>query len=147
MRPVEISQNGAWHRYLTNVLDPAVLSSADVVALYAQRWRIEEAFLVTKRLLGLRYLWSGAFNGIALQVWASWLLYAVLVDLTGVVAEALNRPFADISLEMAYRGLYHFTMARARVEATDPVAYLDAQTDLGIVKRKRKHRSTILVFR
>jgi len=31
------------------------------------------------------------------------MLYAVLVDLTDAVAEALQKPFAAISLEMVYR--------------------------------------------
>jgi len=37
---------------------------------------------------------------------ATWLLYAVLVDLTDAVAEALEQPFANVSLEMVYRSLY-----------------------------------------
>jgi hypothetical protein len=41
---------------------------------------------------------------------------------------------------MVYRGLYFFTGAFARGEATDPVAYLAAQPDLGIVKRRRHSR-------
>jgi hypothetical protein len=138
LRLIEVGVNGTWHRYLTNVLDPTILSTDDVVALYGQRWRIEEAFLVTKRLLGLSYLWTGAFNGIALQVWVSWLLYAVLVDLSDAIAQELDLPLDRISLEMVYRGLYHFTRAHDRGETTDPIAYLAAQTDLGIVKRKRK---------
>ena len=39
------------------MLDPQVLCAQQVRDLYAQRWRIEEAFLLTKRLLGLAYLW------------------------------------------------------------------------------------------
>jgi hypothetical protein len=31
--------------------------------LYRRRWQIEEAFLLTKRLLGLAYLWVGGSNG------------------------------------------------------------------------------------
>ena len=74
----------------------------------------------------------------ALQLWAAWLLYAILVDLTDAVAEALNQPFAAISLEMVYRSLYFFTQAYHRGEATDPVAYLAQNADwLGILKRKR----------
>jgi hypothetical protein len=46
---------GKWHRYLTNVCDPDVLPTVYVVALYWQRWRIEDAYLVVKRLLGLAY--------------------------------------------------------------------------------------------
>lgn len=140
LRLVEIKVGGVWHRYLTNVRDPALLSPRDVAELSGYRWRIEEAFLLTKRLLGLAYLWTGAFNGIALQVWATWLLYGVLVDLGDAIAQELDRPLEQISLEMVYRGLYHFTMAFHRGKATDPVAYLARQTDLGIVKRQRKAR-------
>ncbi len=92
-------------RDLTNALDPEVLPAGDVVALYAQRWRIEEAFLQTKRRLGLSYLWSGAFNAIAVQVWATWLLYATLIELTDAVAQELDHPLDALSVEMVYRGL------------------------------------------
>jgi hypothetical protein len=62
LRLVEVEVNGRWHAYLTTVLDPEVLSVVDVVDLYARRWRIEEAFLLTKRLLGLSYLWSAPWR-------------------------------------------------------------------------------------
>ena len=89
-------------------------------------------------MLGLAYFWVGAQNGVALQLWATWLLYAILVDLTDAVAEALNRPFAAISLEMVYRSLYFFTQAYHRGEATDSVAYLAHNADwLGVLKRQR----------
>jgi hypothetical protein len=140
VRVIEVKVGTSWRPYLTNVLDPRVLSVADVVDLYGRRWKIEEAFLVTKRLLGLSYLWSGAYNAIALQVWATWLLYAVLVDLADAIAEEKGLPLDAMSLEMTYRGLYHFTSASHRGEATDPVAYLAAQDDLGLVKRRRKDR-------
>jgi hypothetical protein len=104
------------------------------------RWLIETAFLHAKRLLGLGYLWTGAFNGIAMQVWATWLLYALLVDLSDDVADALAVPLDRISFEMVFRGLYFFCSAAARGQAADPVAYLAAQTDLGILKPIRKKR-------
>jgi hypothetical protein len=53
VRLVEVQVQGSWRGYLTNVLDPQGLPAADVVELYARRWRVEEAFLLTKRLLGL----------------------------------------------------------------------------------------------
>jgi len=142
LRLVEVQVRGTWRGYLTSVLDPAVLSAADVVDLYGRRWKIEEAFLLTKRLLGLSYLWSGAFNAVAVQVWATWLLSAVLVDLTDAVAEELGEPLDALSLEMAYRGLYHFAVAFRAGTAADPVAYLaaPAQAGLGLVKRRRKYR-------
>jgi hypothetical protein len=74
-----------------------------------------------------------------MQVWATWLLYAVLVDLTDAVAEALCQPFAAISMEMVYRSLSFFTLAYHRGQATDGVAFLASRAKLyGIVKRTRK---------
>lgn len=82
VRLVEVLDQGKWYRYLTNELDVARLPAPYVVALYYQRWRIEDAYAIVKRLLGLAYFWSGAQNAVELQLWATWLLYAVLVDLT-----------------------------------------------------------------
>jgi hypothetical protein len=114
--------------------------------LYAQRWRIEEAYLIVKRLLGLAYFWTGAQNGVELQLWATWLLYAVLVDLTDAVAEHLKKPFAAISMEMVYRGIYYFVQAFHRGAAQDPVVYLAEHARLlGIVKRQRKKPTTTLL--
>ena len=139
MRLIEVQHRGRWYRYLTNVTDPQRLPSAYVVALYAERWRVEDAFNAVKRLLGLAYFWTGAANGVMVQVWATWLLYAALVDLTDAVAEALIVPYQDVSLEMVYRGLYHFTQAHHRGAAAEVVAYLAANAKLlGIVKRKRR---------
>jgi len=142
LRLVEVRFGTTWYRYLTSVVDPQQLSAQAVADLYRRRWRIEEAFLVVKRLLGLSYLWTGSENGVLLQVWATWLFFGILVDLGDEVAEALMVPFDLISLEMVFRGLYHFMRANERGEATDPVAYLSAaeNQDLGVVKRKRRNR-------
>lgn len=142
VRLIEVLYHGQWFRYLTNELDPETLPTDYAVALYAQRWRIEEAYAMVKRLLGLAYFWTGAQNSIEMQLWATWLLYAVLVDLTDAVADALHQPFARISLEMVYRSLYFFTQAYQRGEASEVVPYLAANADwLGIVKRKRKPKT------
>src|SRR6266508_4088099 len=145
LRMVEVRYQGKWYRYLTNVVDPMVLPSEYVVALYWQRWRIEDAFNIVKRLLGLAYFWTGSINRVQVQVWTTWILYSVLVDLTDAVAQALNKPFQALSLEMVYRGLYHFTQAHQRGETDDPVAYLAAEAEgLGIIKRKRKRRAAAI---
>jgi hypothetical protein len=139
LRLVEVLYRGKWYRYLTNELDPERLPTAYVVALYWRRWRIEDAYGIVKRLLGLAYFWCGAQNAVQLQVWATWLLYIVLVDLTDAIAEALHLPFTNISIEMVYRSLYFFTQARQRGETNDVVAYLAQEAKLlGIIKRKRK---------
>jgi hypothetical protein len=147
LRLIEVLYKGKWYRYLTNELDTERLPAPYVVALYWQRWRIEDAYGIVKRLLGLAYFWVGSQNGVELQLWATWLLYAVLVDLTDAVAEQLNKPFAAISMEMVYRSLYHFGQAYHRGDADDPVIYLaDNATWLGVLKRKRKHRPSPLVL-
>lgn len=139
VRLVSVFHHGGWYRYLTNELDPQRLPALYVVALYRQRWRIEDAYAIVKRLLGLAYFWCGAQNAVEMQLWATWLLYAVLVDLTDAVAQALERPMAQVSLEMVYRSLYFFTQAYPRGEATDVVAYLAAHAkEFGILKRPRK---------
>jgi hypothetical protein len=139
VRLIRVLVGPTWYRYLTNELSAQRLPPLYAVALYRQRWRIEDAFAIVKRLLGLAYFWTGSVNGVQLQVWATWVLYAVLVDLTDAVAEALNRPFTELSVEMVYRSVYHFTQAFHRGAATDPVAYLAENADwLGILKRKRK---------
>ncbi len=139
MRLVEFQLHGRWYRYLTNVLDPHLLPAEYVAELYQQRWRIEDAFNVVKRLLGLAYFWVGSINGIQIQVWATWLLFAVLVDLTDAVAEALNRPFREISMEMVFRGLYHFTRFREKNPSLVLVDFLSDKADfLGLIKRKRR---------
>jgi IS4 transposase len=112
LRLIEVRSGKTWHSYLTSVLDPHVLPPYVVADLYRRRWRIEEAFNTVKRLLGLSYLWTGSLNGIQLQIWGTWIFYAILVDLGDAVADQLSLPIDSISLEMIYRGLYHFYVAR-----------------------------------
>ena len=140
LRLIEVRFERVWYQYLTSVLDPLVLPPLVVADLYRRRWRIEDAFNTVKRLLHLSYLWTGSLNGIQLQIWASWLFYALLVDLGDAVADRLGLPFERISLEMLLRGLYHFSQAFSRGLAADPVAYFadPANQDLGVVKRLRK---------
>jgi hypothetical protein len=51
-----------------------------------------------------------------------------LVDLGDAVADELSLPFDRISLEMIYRGLYHFSVAHQKGLATHPVKYLSSVT-------------------
>ena len=143
LRLVEIRHGNGWYRYLTSVLDPKVLPPYVVADLYSRRWRIEESFLLLQRLLGLSYLWTGSINGIKLQLWATWLLYAVLIDLSDEVADELTLPMNSISVEMVFRGIYHFTQAASQGTATNFIAYLTApeNRDLGIVKSTRPKRA------
>jgi hypothetical protein len=103
--------------------------------LYRRLWRIEEAFLLTKRLLGLSYLWVGGNNGVSIQVYTTWIFYAVLNNLCSSVAVELRQPKERISVEMVFRGLYHFSRAVLRGESTDVVTYLvEHHKMLGLIK-------------
>lgn len=147
LRLIEVRSEKTWHSYLTSVLDPNILPPYVVADLYRRRWRIEEAFNIVKRLLSLSYLWTGSINGIQLQIWATWLFYAVLVDLGDAVANELSLPFDEVSLEMIYRGLYHFATAHQKGQTTDPIKYFadPKNRDLGIVKQSRKPHIRLIV--
>jgi hypothetical protein len=148
LRLVEIRFQNTWYRYLTNVVDPALLPPADVADLYRRRWHIESAFLTVKRLLGLSYLWTGAENGVQLQLWATWLLYAVLADLCDDIADHLLVPTERISQEMVFRALYHYARARLNGDPRSPVAYLAApeNADLDVLKPRRIPHATPLTI-
>jgi hypothetical protein len=145
LRWVDVRFEQHWYQYLTSVLDPRVLPAVMVADLYRRRWRIEEAFFLVKRVLNLAYLWTGSVNGVLLQVWSTWLFFAVLVDLGDAVAEELQIEFDRISLEMLVRGLYHFSVAYQKGLAEDPVKYFAApeNQDLGVMKRRRKKRTLV----
>ena len=140
MRLIHVRCGRTWDHYLTSVTNPHQLPPFIVADLYRRRWRIEEAFFTVKRLLGLSYRWTGALNGIQLQIWATWLFYAVLIDLADAVADEVGVPFQQVSLEMLYRGLYHFTVAHHKGLADHPVNYFAApeNQDLAVIKRSRK---------
>lgn len=79
---------------------------------------------------------AGARNAVEMQLWATWILDAVLVDLTDAVAEELACLFDAISMEMVCRCLYFAVGATARNPTTGPVRYLAAKARaLGIIKR------------
>ncbi len=50
----------------------------------------------------------------------------MLVDLGDAAADEAGVSFKHISLEMLYRGLYHFSVAVHHGKATDPVHYFTA---------------------
>jgi len=142
LRLVSVLWQGQWYRYLTNVLDPQVLTARQVCELYRRRWRIEDAFLVTKRVLDLAYLWKASANGVQLQLYATLLFYTVLLHVCQQVAQSLHEPLERISVEMVFRAFYHYSRALERGEGVELGAYLVAHADLlGLIKRwRRRHR-------
>ena len=90
-------------------------------------------------MLGLAYLWVGSVNGVQLQVWATWLYYAIPVDLCDDVAQALQVPLDRISVEMVARGLYHYVQATANGYNDSAMRYFAEHAKLlGILKRPKE---------
>jgi hypothetical protein len=112
--------------------------------LYRRRWRIEDAFFVTKRVLDLAYLWKASANGVQLQLYATFLFYLVLLNVCQQVAQSLTAPLEQISVEMVFRAFYHYSRALTRGEHRDLVPYLVQHAKLlGLVKRQRKRHREI----
>lgn len=144
LRRVSVMWGNTWHIYLTNVLDPKQLSAQQVCDLYAQRWRIEEAFLLTKRLLGLAYFWVGGANGVQIQLYSTWIFYAVLMEVCTQVAVALRQPLERISVEMVFRSFYHFSRARQQHRADALIPFLvQYHLSFGLIKAQRKRHRQI----
>ncbi|AVQ70892.1 hypothetical protein MiYa_00258 [Microcystis aeruginosa NIES-2519] len=127
---------------MTNVLSPEQLSAQELCDLYRRRWQIESAFLLTKRLLELGYLWVGHRQGVQIQILATLIFYPVLNPLVGQVAMALSQPKEKISVAMVFPSLYYVAKAVTRGENPDVVSYLAKRAKLfGLVKAERKrHR-------
>jgi hypothetical protein len=141
LRLVEVLYGKTWHCYLTNEIDPEKLPARQLVALYYRRWTVEQAFNTVKRLLGLAYFWSGSQNSVELQLWSTWIVYAILIDLCDQVAGLRNVLFDRISIEMVYRSLYYYLKAYARGDADELPGWLATCDKVyGVVKRKPKKK-------
>ena len=117
-----------------------MLSARHVCELYRRRWRIEDAFALTKRVLDLASLWTGSAHAVQLQSYATLIFYAVLLTICQQVAQVLGEPLERISVEMVFRAFYHYSRAVERGECDELVPFLVAHAKLlGIVKRWRKH--------
>lgn len=105
VRLVRFRHKGTLHAYLTNVLDPTLLSVVDIATLYARRWDFELAANLVKRHLHLHLLWSAKDTVIQQQVWAvliiSQILQAFRLEIAG---RAQVDPF-EVSMELLVRWL------------------------------------------
>lgn len=147
MRLIEVHINGAWQRYLTNVLDPERLSIIDVVVLYAARWSVETTFLLVKRLLDWPISGSAASMGSkskCMRPFCSTQFSSICVM---IVRDHLHVSLDRISIEMVYRGLYHYVTAVHQGNFIgDAAAYLAREAqELGILKQLRPPKSPTLV--
>ena len=71
--------------------------------------------------------------------YATLIFYTVLMEVCQEVAELLRQPLDTISVEMVFRGLYHYSRALLKGETLALAPYLAGRAQsLGIVKRERK---------
>jgi Transposase DDE domain len=101
--PVRLTEVFAAHgtyRYLTNVLDPALLPAAHVIQLYRRRWDIETAFKLLKSQLNLFLLWSGHQAVVMHQVFASLIIAQVVLALRNEVAQAAKAQLREVSVPL-----------------------------------------------
>lgn len=138
-RLVSVLWGKTWHQYLSNELEANRLSAREIAELYRTRWRIEEAFALTKRLLGLSYLWVGGSNGVEIQIWSTLIFYTALMDVAHEVADRLEKPIERISIEMVFRSFYHVSRAQQRDPETKLIDFVTTHAkSLGIVKEQKK---------
>jgi hypothetical protein len=82
---------------LTNVLDPTRLRAEEALALYPYRWRIERMFFDLKEVLNLNRLYAANPNAVAMQVYATAMVYNAMRVAQGEVAEAAGLEPEEIS--------------------------------------------------
>ncbi len=140
VRMISVLWNGKWLSYITNELDSERLTAQQVCEMYAMRWRIEDAFNTTKRLLGLSYIWVGGTNGVQIQLYSTLIFYVMLIDICNEVSIELNEPLDRISVEMVFRSFYHYSaMADDRRKKMSVVEFIVEYADiLDVVKVRRK---------
>lgn len=105
------------YRYITDVLDPAVLSVAQIATLYARRWDIELAMKLIKRHLDLHLLWSAKTVIVQQQVWAVLTISQILQALRMEIAGRAGVDPYEVSMELMVQ--YLPELAR---QGQDPVA-------------------------
>lgn len=136
VRLVQFYSHGRLHRYLTNVLDPQLLSLADIAQLYARRWDIELAFCVLKEHLQLSQLWSAKWEVVQVQIWCAVLLAQVFHGLqVQLAAQEGVDPF-DVSIDVLLE-----VVPRLLQCGIAPIAYLGQRgRDVGLIRPSARLR-------
>ena len=100
VRLVQFSLNGVQYTYITNVLDPQMLTIKQIAKLYARRWDIEMAFKLIKQHLKLHMLWSAKTEIIMQQVWACLTIAQVMHGMQMEIALRAGVDVFDVSLPL-----------------------------------------------
>lgn len=139
VRWIELVHPTGTYRYLTNVLDPAQLSAADVLELYRRRWDLEQAFHLLKSHLHLCWFWSGHPYAVQHQVFATLSLAQVVLGLRLEVAQQAQAALREVSLPLLLRWL-----PRLAAQGGDPVRLLAERGRRAKIIRPRRGKTYLL---
>lgn len=118
MRLLQVRLGPRTHSYITNVLDPARLTIADIVQLYGLRWDIEMAINLAKTHLNLHLWWSAKPVVIIQQIWAVLIISQILQALRVEIAGRAGVDIDEVSMALLIQYLPTFAQ-----DGHDPVAY------------------------
>jgi hypothetical protein len=100
VRLVRFQRGGTTFTYITNVLDPTVLSLREMARLYARRWDVELAFKLIKQHLGLHVLWSAKETVLLQQVWGVLIIAQILQGLRLEIAQRAGADPFEVSVAL-----------------------------------------------
>jgi len=78
LRYIRFKKGRVVYELLTNVLDPKKLPAETAIKLYPRRWDIERMFYDLKAVVGLHRFYAANPNAVAMQVFASALVYVAM---------------------------------------------------------------------
>jgi Transposase DDE domain len=145
VRLIQFEHQGICYRYLTNVLDPSLLSIRDAACLYARRWDIELAFRLLKKELGLSLWWACHPSLVLLQLWASIVLAQVLHALHLRVANEAGVDLFEVSLPVLVLLLRQPPAPTARL-ALVPLLVHKGRA-LGLIRPSRRYQALVPALR
>lgn len=87
---------------LTDVLDPAMLSAAEAMAVYRWRWKVESLFSDLKEVLNLRRFYAGNVNAVGMQVFAAAIVHTALRVAQGRIAVAAGLEPEELSTKKLF---------------------------------------------
>ena len=115
------------YELVTNILDPQMLSAAEAIALYRERWAIERLFYDLKEVLNLNRIYASNPYTVAQQVYACALVHTAMRIAQGQVASDLDLAPERISVEKFFPRLaaasinyLHVMIALDKVVALNP---------------------------
>lgn len=128
--------------YLTSVLDPQVLPPIAVAQLYARRWDVEMAFATIKRGLGLHLIWSRQWAMIALQIWATLVIFQIASGIRAEIARRAGVSVFDVSMALLLQRLPR--IAQGPQGRQDAIGYLVSRGRYGgLIRPARRIALTV----